>query len=56
METQMPQTTKDSKSDKNKLATGTDPKGGKRTDKGSADNRSGSPAGSQNHGEKKTTP
>jgi len=52
----MPQNTKDSKGGKNKPVTDTSPIGGKRTDKGSADNKSGSPAGSQNKGEKKTTP
>ena len=52
----MPQNTKDSNGGKNKPVTDTGLNGGKRTDKGSADNKSRSPAGSQNKGEKKTTP
>ena len=52
----MPQNTKDSKGGKNKPVKDTHPSGGKRADKGSADNKSGSPTGSQNKGEKKTTP
>ena len=52
----MPQNTKDTKGGKNQPVKDTGANGGKRTDKGSADNKSGSPAGSQNKGEKKTTP
>lgn len=52
----MPQNTKDSKGGKDKPVKDTASTGGKRTDKGSADNKSSSPAGSQNKGEKKTTP
>lgn len=52
----MPQNAKDSKGGKDKPVKDTDANGGKRTDKGSADNRPASPAGSQNKGEKKTTP
>ena len=55
-ETRMPQNTKDSKGGKSKPARDTGANGGKRTDKGSAESRSASPAGSQNKGEKKTTP
>lgn len=52
----MPQNTKDSQGGKNKPVKDTGANPGKRDGKGSADNKSGSPAGSQNKGEKKTTP
>ena len=52
----MPQNTKDSKGGKNKPVKDTGAIAGKRTDKGSSDNKSVSPAGAQNRGEKKTTP
>ena len=52
----MPQNNKDSQSGKNKPVKDTASNGGKRTDKGAADSKSGSPVGSQNKGEKKTTP
>lgn len=52
----MPQNTKDSMGGKNKPVRDTGAKAGKRQDKGSADNKSGSPTGSHNKGEKKTTP
>lgn len=52
----MPQNTKDSNGGKNKPVKETESNGGRATDKGPADNKSGSPAGSQNKGEKKTTP
>lgn len=52
----MPQNTKDSKSGKTKPVKDTSPGGAKRTDPGKADNKSDSPAGSQNKGEKKSTP
>lgn len=52
----MPQNTKDSKGGKSKPTKDTGRNGGKRTDNGSADNNSGSPAGSQNKREKKTSP
>lgn len=55
-ETRMPQNTKDSKGGKNKPVRDTGANGGKRTDKGSADGETASPAGSQKKGEKKTTP
>jgi hypothetical protein len=54
-ELHLPQNTKDSKGGKNKSAKDTGANGAKRTDKGSVDNESGSPVGSQNKGEKKTT-
>lgn len=43
-EPQMPQNTKASKGGKDKPVKDTDPTGGKGTGKGSADNKSGSPA------------
>ncbi len=52
----MPQNTKDSKGGKTKPVKDTGDNGGKRTDKGSADNKAGSPTGSHNKGERKTTP
>ena len=52
----MPQNAKDSKSGKTQPAKDTADKGGKKSDKGSADQNSGSPTGSHNKGEKKTTP
>lgn len=52
----MPQNTKDSNGGKNKPVKENATSGGKRSDKGSADNKTSSPAGSQNKGEKKTTP
>lgn len=52
----MPQNTKDSNGGKNKSIKDTAANSAKCTDKGSADNKSGSPIGSQNKGEKKTTP
>ena len=55
-ETRMPQNTKDSKGGKSKPIRVTGANGGKRIDKGSAESRTASPAGSQNRGEKKTSP
>jgi hypothetical protein len=55
-ERQMPQNTKDSKGGKSQPVKDTGGKGGTTSAKGSADAKSGSPAGSQNKGEKKTTP
>lgn len=52
----MPQNTKDSNGGKTKPVKDTAANGGKHPDKGSADNKSGSPTGSHNKGEKKTTP
>jgi hypothetical protein len=56
----MPQNTKDSNGGKNKPTQNTGANGGKHSgkhsDKGSADSKPGSPVGSQNKGEKKTTP
>lgn len=52
----MSQNTKDSNGGKSHLAKDTGTKDAKKSDKGSADQKSGSPAGSQNKGEKKTTP
>jgi hypothetical protein len=52
----MPQNTKDNNGGKNQPVKDTSANGGKRSDKGSADKNSGSPGGSQNKGEKKTTP
>ena len=52
----MTQSTKDSKGGKNHPTKDTDAKDGKKPDKGSADQKSGSPTGSQKKGEKKTTP
>lgn len=51
----MTQNTKDSNGGKNKPVKDTADNGGKRSDKGSADNRQNTPVGSQNKGEKKTT-
>jgi len=55
-EIQMPQNTKDSKGGKNQTVKDTAANGGKRSEKGAADNKPNSPVGSQNRGEKKTTP
>jgi len=52
----MPQNTKDSRGGKNQPVKDTGTQGARRSDKGSADNKSSSPAGSQKKGEKKTTP
>ena len=52
----MPQNTKDSKGGKNQPAKDTAANGGKRSANEPAESKSGSPAGSQNKGEKKTTP
>ena len=52
----MPQNTKDSNGGKNKPVKNSNTNSDKRADKGSADNKSGSPTGSLNKGEKKTTP
>jgi hypothetical protein len=52
----MPQNTKDSKGGKTKPVKDTANSGAKRSEKGSADAKSDSPTGSQNKGEKKTTP
>jgi hypothetical protein len=52
----MPQNTKDNHGGKNQPVKDTGANGAKRSDKGSADTKAGSPAGSQNKGEKKTTP
>ena len=52
----MPQNTKDNKGGKNQPVKDTAASGAKRSDAGRADSKSGSPAGSQNKGEKKTTP
>lgn len=52
----MPQNTKDSNGGKDHPVKDTGKSGGKTPDKGSADSRSGSPTGSHNKGEKKTTP
>ena len=53
-ELQMPQNTKDSKGGKNHPVKDTGTKDAKKSDKGgSADQKAGSPAGSQNKGEKK---
>ena len=51
----MPQNTKDNKGGKNHPVKDTGA-GGKHAGKGKADNKPGSPVGSQNKGEKKTTP
>lgn len=51
----MPQNTKDSKGGKDHPVKDTGTKSATKPDKGSADKKSGSPAGSQNKGEKKTT-
>ena len=55
-ELQMPQNAKDSKGGKTHPVKDTADNGGKKSDKGSADQKSGSPTGSHNKGEKKTTP
>lgn len=52
----MPQNTKDSQGGKNHPVKETGASDAKKSDKGAADQKSGSPAGSQNKGEKKTTP
>lgn len=52
----MPQNTKDSHGGKNNPVKDTGTHTGKQADKGSADNKQGSPTGSHNKGEKKTTP
>lgn len=52
----MPQNTKDSNGGKTHPVKDTGSNGTKKSDTGSADQKSGSPAGSQNKGEKKTTP
>lgn len=52
----MPQNTKDNKGGKSHPVNNTGANGGKRNHKGSADDKSGSPAGFQNKGQKKTTP
>ncbi len=52
----MPQNTKDSNGGKNQPAKNTGANPGKHAGKGSADQKSGPPAGSQNKGEKRTTP
>ena len=52
----MPQNIKDSNGGKTKPAERAASNHSKRNEKGRADNKSGSPAGSQDKGEKKTTP
>ena len=52
----MPQNTKDSKGGKTHSANDQVTDSKKATDKGSADKKAGSPTGSHNKGEKKTTP
>ncbi len=52
----MPQNTKDSQGGKNKPVKDTGANPGKGQGKGSADTKSSSPTGSQNKGQKKTTP
>lgn len=52
----MPQNTKDSKGGKTAPTKDTGTSAGKTAGKGKADAKSSSPAGSQNKGEKKTTP
>ena len=52
----MPQNSKDSNGGKNHPVKETDSKDGKKSDKGAADQKSDSPTGSHNKGEKKTTP
>lgn len=54
--TTMPQNTKDNNGGKNHPVKDTAASGAKRVVKGSADNKPNSPGGSQNKGEKKTTP
>ena len=51
----MSQNAKDSQGGKTHPVKDTADSGGKKSDKGSADQKTGSPAGSQNKGEKKTT-
>lgn len=51
----MPQNTKDNNGGKNAPVQDTAVKGGKDVGKGKADQKLGSPAGSQNKGKKKTT-
>jgi hypothetical protein len=51
----MPQNTKDNNGGKSAPVKDTGANGGSATGKGKADQKSGSPAGSQNKGEKKTT-
>jgi hypothetical protein len=55
-ETRMPQNTKDSKGGKSQPVKDTGANGGTTSKKGSADSKAGSPTGSHNKGEKKTTP
>ncbi len=52
----MPQNTKDSHDGKSAPVKDTGANGGKTGGQGKADQKPGSPAGSQNKGEKKTTP
>jgi len=52
----MPQNTKDSKGGKSQPVKDTGTNGGTSSKKASADSKAGSPAGSHNKGEKKTTP
>lgn len=52
----MPQNSKDNNGGKNQPVKDTSANGGKGNGKDSADNKPQSPAGSQNAGEKKTTP
>ncbi|MDB5966910.1 MAG: hypothetical protein JWQ72_3410 [Polaromonas sp.] len=52
----MPQNTKDNHGGKSHPAKDTGSKGGKKAGTGKADAKAGSPTGSQNKGEKKTTP
>ena len=52
----MPQNTKDSSGGNSHPVKDTGTKGGTTSKKGSADSKPTSPAGSQNKGEKKTTP
>ena len=51
----MSQNTKDNSGGKNHPTKDTSTKSSKRSDKGLADNKSASPTGSQNKGQKKTT-
>lgn len=55
-EQRMPQNTKDSKGGNSQPVKDTGTNAGTSSRKGSADSKAGSPAGSQNKGEKKTTP
>ena len=52
----MPQNTKDNNGGKNHPVKDTAGTGGKHPEKGGSDRKSDSPTGSQNKGEKKTTP